>query len=565
MKRSILFLFFLATACTLQAQRLYTPFEGSIGRCSATFEECMSFYDTLRKQTGAIRIDTAGPTDAGIPLCYITYPAKAAHTITILINNGIHPGEPDGIDASMMLLRDAAEGRIKILENVRIVVIPIYNIGGSLMRNDNTRVNQVGPVEYGFRGNSQNLDLNRDFTKRDALESRSFARLFHTLDPDIFIDNHVSDGADYQHTMTLVSTQYDKLGGELGHFFRKSLDPALYKRMEGAGWPMSPYVNSEGPPNGGWTQFYDPPRFSSGYAALFNTIAWVPETHMLKPFDQRVRATYALMKEIISLASEKADSIQAIRRQDRRAVMKQTLFPLEWKDSAATPWPFRAYRPMYKPSDVTGATRLWYNHSDAIYLSAAVRDHYAPRHFVKAPQAYLIPQAWHEVIGRLLDNAAMPYMRLKRDTTMEVTAYYIDSFKTSPVPYEKHYKHSAIHASPLRMRIAARAGDYLFSLANNPYRRFLIEMLEPEGEDSYFAWNFFDAVLQRKEGYSDYRWEDVAAQELEQHPALRSAFEAEKKANPAFAADPEAQLFYVYRHSRWYEAVHNRYPVYRID
>ncbi len=565
MKKTITILL-CCLALAARAQRLYTPFEGSVGLCSATYDECTAFYDALQRQTAAIRIDTAGPTDAGIPLRTITYPAKAANPITILINNGIHPGEPDGIDACMMLLRDAAEGRIKIPENVRLVVIPIYNIGGALMRNDNTRVNQVGPLEYGFRGNSQNLDLNRDFTKRDALESRSFARLFHTLDPEIFIDNHVSDGADYQHTMTLVSTQYDKLGGELGRFFRKSLDPALYKGMEAAGWPMCPYVNAEdGSPNGGWTQFYDPPRFSSGYAALFQTIAWVPETHMLKPFEQRVRATYALMKEAISLASEKADSIKALRQADRRAVAGQRLFPLEWKDSAATPWPFRAYRPMYKPSAVTGATRLWYNHSDAIYTSAAVRDHYAPRHFVKAPQAYLIPQAWHDVTDRLLDNGKLPYTRLKRDTAIEVTAYYIDSFRTVPAPYEKHYKHSAIHATPKRLRIAARAGDYLFSLSANPYCRFLVEMLEPEGEDSYFAWNFFDGILQRKEGYSDYRWEDVAANELEHHPDLRAAFEAEKNANPAFAKDPEAQLFFVYRHSRWYEAVHNRYPVYRIE
>ena len=534
--------------------------------CSATYEECISFYQTLQKQTAAIRIDTAGSTDAGFPLRYITWPGKAPNPITILINNGIHPGEPDGIDACMMLLRDAAEGRIKIPDNVRLVIIPVYNIGGALMRNDNTRVNQIGPQEYGFRGNSQNLDLNRDFTKQDARESRSFARLFNALDPEIFIDNHVSDGADYQHTMTLVSTQYDKLGGELGVFFRKSLDPALYKRMEGAGWPMCPYVNAEDtPPNNGWTQFYDPPRFSSGYAALFQTIAWVPETHMLKPFDQRVRAAYALMKEIIALASEKADSIQSIRANDRKAVAKQQLFPLEWKDSAATPWPFRAYRPVYKPSAVTGATRLSYNHSDAIYTSAAVRDHYAPRHFVKTPAAYLIPQAWYDVLDRLQEIKNLPYTRLKRDTMIVVTAYYIDSFKTTPAPYEKHYKHSAIHATPVRLRIDARAGDYLFPLANNSYRRFLIEMLEPEGEDSYFAWNFFDGILQRKEGYSDYRWEDVAAQELAQHPALKAAFEAEKAANPAFSKDPEAQLFFVYKHSRWYEAVHNRYPVYRIE
>jgi hypothetical protein len=568
-------LFVLLLCCcslTIRAQRLYTPFEGSVGLCSATYEECMNFYETLKRQTGNIRIDTAGPTDAGLLLRTIVYPADMsdamrAKAITILINNGIHPGEPDGIDASMMLLRDAAEGRITLPENVQLVVIPIYNIGGALNRNNNTRVNQNGPMEYGFRGNSQNLDLNRDFTKRDASESRTFARLFHTYDPAIFIDNHVSDGADYQHTMTLVSTQYDKLGGKLGKYFRTHLDSILYHNMETAGWPMSPYVHTEETPERGWTAFYDPPRFSSGYVAMFNTIAWVPETHMLKPFDQRVRSTYTLMKEIITLASQEAEKIKSLRKEDRRSVAKQQYFPLEWVDSAATIWPFRGYTPAFKPSDVTGVTRLYYNHAHPRYLSVPIRDHYAPRHFVKAPEAYLIPRAYHEVAERLLDNQMLfPWFsRLERDTMIDVTAYYIDSFKTTPTPYEKHYKHSSIHASPVRMRVRAFEGDYIFNLSNNPFKRYLVEMLEPEGEDSYFAWNFFDGILQRKEGYSDYRWEDVAAEELYRNPDLKAALAAEKKANPALAKDPAAQLFYVYRHSRWYESTHNRYPVYRLE
>src|SRR5205085_10849189 len=128
--------------------------------------------------------------------------------------------------------------------NVVLAFIPVYNIGGCLNRNSNTRVNQNGPEEYGFRGNSQNLDLNRDFTKCDSKEARSFAQLFHYLNPDIFIDNHVSDGADYQHTMTLITTQYDKLG-TLGTYLKNTFEPAIYSGMKQKGWDMVPYVNFE--------------------------------------------------------------------------------------------------------------------------------------------------------------------------------------------------------------------------------------------------------------------------------------------------------------------------------
>jgi hypothetical protein len=154
---------------------------------------------------------------------------------------------------------------------------------------------------------------------------------------------------------------------------------------------------------------------------------------------------------------------------------------------------------------------------------------------------------------------------LDADTTLEVVAYTIDSFKTSPSPYEGHYKHSAIHATSHKVSMSFHKGDYLIDLTDHPFRRFLIEALEPEGEDSYFAWGFFDAILQRKEGYSDYRWEDVAAEELRKNPKLKAELDREKASNPALAKDASAQLFYVYRHSRWYEAAHMRYPVYRIE
>ena len=165
--------------------------------------------------------------------------------IVILINNGIHAGEPDGIDASMMLARDIVNKKVTLPKNVVLAFIPIYNIGGCLNRNSTSRVNQNGPVEYGFRGNSQNLDLNRDFIKCDSRETMSFANIFQNLNPDIFIDNHVSDGADYQHTMTLLTTQYDKLGGDLGNWLKNNFEPSIYHNMKEKGWDLIPYVDFE--------------------------------------------------------------------------------------------------------------------------------------------------------------------------------------------------------------------------------------------------------------------------------------------------------------------------------
>ena len=283
-----------------------------------------------------------------------------------------------------------------------LAVIPLYNIGGALNRTPFSRVNQQGPNSYGFRGNAQNLDLNRDFTKSDSRNAHAFAEIFHWLNPDIQVDNHVSDGADYQHTMTLITTQWNKLGGELGKFVHDVFDPALYQSMEKKGWPMCPYVNfEEGNPEKGWTQFYDPPRFSSGYAALFNTISFMPETHMLKPFKDRVWSTYALMQVMIEQSSVHAKAIIEKRKQNFLDNIKQTEFALSWKpgneqyDSIL----FKGYESAHKTSEVTGMPRLYYDHSKPFEKEVKYYDYFTPDKFVKAPKAYLIPQGWHAVTG----------------------------------------------------------------------------------------------------------------------------------------------------------------------
>ena len=221
--------------------------------------------------------------------------------MTILINNGIHPGESDGIDATMMLFRDYASGKIKSPKNTVLVTIPVYNIGGALNRNSTTRTNQNGPESYGFRGNARNYDLNRDFIKADTLNARTFMDIFHAVNPDIFIDNHTSNGADYQYTMTLIASQHNKLDPHLAKYLNDRLLPYVYKDMKARDWEMTPYVYARSTPDEGIIEFLDLARYSSGYAALHNTIAFMPETHMLKPYKDRVESTYHFMDSMIKL------------------------------------------------------------------------------------------------------------------------------------------------------------------------------------------------------------------------------------------------------------------------
>lgn len=550
-------------------------FEKSNGKESATYFEAIEWYKNLDKISMQVLVKEMGMSDAGYPLHLVLvsndgkFDATQWHRqnkVVILINNGIHPGEPDGIDASMILARDIVSKKLKLPDNVALAFIPVYNIGGCLNRGSYSRANQNGPLEYGFRGNAQNLDLNRDFTKCDSKEARSFAQIFHFLNPDILIDNHVSDGADYQHTMTLLTSQYDKLGATLGGWLRDKFEPQLYKGMSEKNWDMVPYVSFEtSSPDRGMVMFYDPPRYSSGYAALFQTIGFVPETHMLKPFRGRVFSTYDFMHTVIDRSSANAVELIEQRKKAKAEIIARTSFPLRWildttKNSFVT---FKGYEQANKSSDATGLNRMYYDRSKPFTRQIKFYNTFKDADIVNAPKAYIIPQGWSAVVDLLKLNNVDVQQFLK-DTMINVEAYRIDDYRSAPRPYEKHHRNSGVKATVMQQKIRFLKGDYFIPM-NQPANRYLVEMLEPTGDDSFFTWNFFDAVLQQKEGYSDYRWEDLAAEVLKNDPELKKKLEEKKLADPKLASNGSAQLYFIYKNSPYYEPVHNRYPVYRLN
>ena len=545
------------------------------GTKSANYFEVIEWYKTLDKESGLIQVLEKGPTDAGYPLHLVMLssdqkfdPVKwhQQGKVILLINNGIHPGEPDGIDASMMLVRDIINQKIILPANVAVGIIPVYNIGGCLNRSSYSRVNQNGPLEYGFRGNSQNLDLNRDFTKCDSKEAKSFTEIFHYLNPDILVDNHVSDGADFQHTMTLISTQYNKLGPVQGKWLREFFEPLLYQDMSQKGWKMIPYVDFGNTDfDKGMKMFMDPPRYSSGYAALFNTLSFMPETHMLKPYKDRVQATYELMKTFIKTAAGNSKNIKTQRAMAFTEIQKQQEFALRWVQDTTvfSEITFSGYKQSFGESEATGLQKMYFDHQKPFTKKIKFYHRFNPLVKVGAPKAYIIPQGWTEVIDLLLLNKVI-LSRLKKDTSLTVNTYHIADYKSYPQAYEKHHKNHSIKVSQSSEVLSFLKSDYIVYL-DQPAKRYLVEMLEPTGDDSFFAWNFFDGILQQKEGYSDYRWEDVAAEVLRKDPQLKARIEAKKSADLKFSEDSGAILEFIFKNSKYYEPAHNRYPVYRID
>jgi hypothetical protein len=572
--RKLLTCICLVSIHSLTAQNISTVFEKSNGTKTPTYLEAIDWWQKLDAQSGKVKMLTMGMSDAGYPLHLVVVANNGDYNFdnirknnkrVILVNNGIHPGEPDGIDASMLLARDIVINKIKLPDNIVLAIIPVYNIGGCLNRSADYRVDQNGPEEFGFRGNSQNLDLNRDFIKCDSKEAKAFAEIFHLTDPDVFLDNHVSDGADYQHIMTLICTQHSKLGGVLGEYLNKTFEPALYASMKEKGYDLIPYVNAFGDtPDSGWPEFFESPRYSSGYAALWHTFSFISETHMLKPYDQRVKSTYELMVSFIDFTSKNSTTIKQLRDQTKQSVKTQTEFPIAWTldRSQSSKRIYKGYTASYKPSDVSGQRRLYYDHTKPYEKEVPFYNFYNPSTIIQKPKAYIIPQGWWTVIDLLKANKVQ-MTQLKKDTTIEVEVYRIDDYKTAPRQFEMHHINSDVKTSSSIQKIKFRKGDYYIPM-NQEANRFLIETLEPAATDSYFAWNFFDAILGQKEGYSGYAFEDIAADYLKTHPDLKTKLNQRIATDTAFAKNGRAQLNFVYENSPWVEPDYLRYPVYRV-
>ncbi|MEW7279444.1 M14 family metallopeptidase [Aquimarina sp. 2201CG1-2-11] len=549
-----------------------TQFEKSNQTETPPYTEVIDFYKNLAEVYPSIIIKEMGETDSDHPLQIVTFNpdqifdfASVRQTKRILlINNGIHPGESDGIDATMLLFRDIAQGKIKAPQNTVLVTIPIYNIGGALQRNTTTRANQNGPKVYGFRGNSRNYDLNRDFIKGDTKNSQTFAKIFHTVQPDVFIDNHVSNGADYQYVLTHLFTQHNKLNGELGTYLLEELQPQLEKSLESKKWDITPYVNVWGTtPDKGWSQFMDSPRYSTGYTTLWNTLGMMVETHMLKPYGSRVEGTYELMKSMIDITEKDGSKIRSLRKKAFAMQKKQSTYPVRWKKdtSRVTKFNFKGFEGNFIDSKITGAKRLKYNQNKPYTKEVNYHNFFVPSKEIKIPEAYIIPAGWWNIVDLLKLNQ-IELFPLKKDSTITVETYHIKDYKSRKTPFEGHYLHYETSVRKSISSIRFKKGDFIVPVHQYGFR-YIIETLEPEATDSFFNWNFFDTILQQKEGFSPYVWEDKASELLAKNDQLKTEFE-EKKKDTAFSNNWYAQLDWLYKRSEHYEESHMRYPVYRI-
>lgn len=567
----------MSTKPTLAPQFL-TPYETGNQNQTASWDECIQFYQRLAVEfPRTLQFFEIGKSDAGRPIhagivtadgVFDRKQLQSEGRPVFFNNNGIHPGEPEGIDGCMALVRDFClqPERLAALGRIVFLFIPVYNVDGCVNRQNTSRVNQDGPEMFGFRGNSLHLDLNRDFIKCDSLNAQAFNRFFSAWSPDVMVDTHTSNGADYQYTMTLIQTQADKLGNGLGVFLRETMLPAIYTQMNERGWPTCPYVNPvQDIPDHGIEDFLETPRFSTGYAALHHTIGFMPETHMLKPFADRYASMRALVETVLDFTIANAAQIQMLRAQARQAAASSTHTAVSWKvdRNHASSFLFKGYQAVYRPSVIGHYTRLAYDRSQPWEKPIPYFNHFVSDVTVTRPKAYLVPQAWRAVIERLQWNGVQ-MQRVEKVQMLEAQTYRIESVQSRPNAYEGHLFHDQLTLVSHQQTVQAVPGDYLIDL-NQPQARYVMETLEPQAHDSFFRWGFFNSVLEKKEAYSDYVFEDTAAEILRDEPATLALFDAWKQGHPELLNNQEAVLDFIFTHcERYREPEWRCYPVLRI-
>jgi len=578
--------------------RAATPAEADCYRTTPDYAATMAYLREVAKVAPRqVRIEPFGKTGEGRELDIVIVskdgifdPAAlhAARRPIVLIQNSIHAGEMDGKDACLALVRDMVVTKVKagLLDRAVFVFIPIYNADGHERRSPYGRINQVGPDEIGWRGNGTNLNLNRDYMKADTPEARAFLAMFHHWLPDFFVDDHVTDGADFHYDVTFTIDNGPNVPAGTAKWVDSVATPALERYVDGHGHLAAPtyitFVNDSNPVEG--LAFNDdPPHFSTGYVILEGRPGMLVELHMLKDYRTRVTGNYEILAGLMELVNREADTLIALNTAaDGEAKRLETLFgaqsgakyplALGW-GGQTTPFPFHGYRYVRSISDVSGAMRIDYTH-EPLEVTLPLQTGFKVTASATLPAAYLIPAQWTRVID-VLRAHQVEMDRTSATWTSEVEIYQCGGMKWQESPFEGRHPTFNGEAADnpgkfgtcalTKRRMTYPAGSAVVRL-DQRLSKVAVEWLEPAAPDSALQWGFFDSIFEQKEYGEAYVVERLAREMMTKDPQLKVAFDKKVASDPVFAGNARARLRFFYDRSPWFAA--NRvgeYPVGRLS
>lgn len=550
-------------------------------RETAKYADTIAYAQKLAAASPLVRFETFGKSGEGrdLPLLIAaegeSFAPETAHQAgkaVVLIQACIHAGEPDGKDAGFALLRDIVitKSKPELLKNVVVLFIPIYNTDGHERSSPYNRINQNGPAEMGWRTTTSYQNLNRDYMKADTPETRAWLALWNRWQPDLFIDCHVTDGADYRYNITYQFEHHDGIAPSVLAWEREVMDGKVYPATEAAGNVVSWYL--EFADNRDFSQgirdFNGSPRFSTGYVPLRNRPAVLIETHMIKDYRARVIGTYDLLR--FTLAEVNRDPqklLNAVRAADEETIARGSKFDLEQSypidfqlTDKSVPYNLKALSSQTEMSEISGETRVVFG-SKPLDVTVPMYNTFRVQTAVVPPLAYIVPPQWHEVV-KVLQAHGLHLEQMKEATPLEVESYRFSEVVWPSGPFEGRFM-PRFKAELTRERRTFPAGSIVVKLAQH-LAKVAINLLEPQTPDSLVAWGFFNAIFERKEYGEHYVLETLAREMLAKDPSLRKEFEKMLTSDAVFAASPAARLEFFYKRSPYWDQQMNLYPVGRI-
>ena len=371
--------------------------------------------------------------------------ARSTGKLVVLAQCCIHAGECAGKDACLMLLRDAAitKTRAGLLDNVVLVVMPIFNVDGHERFGPYSRINQNGPAEMGWRVTSRNLDLNRDYIKADAVEMRAWLAAWNTWRPDFHFDHHTTDGGDWQYDLLFATDRHQCAAPQVARWLDQTLHPKLIRALEADGHiPMTYFslLDSKDPTKGIRSGGFGP-RYSTGYAGIRNRPSILVESHALKSYRTRVIGHYNIMRRTLEIVNRDPQSLRAaVQAADQATVAMGSTYHPDFKLPVAIassdepqPFTFKGFAYRRELSEVSGAVRIIYDNTKPVEIETTWTHGTKVAREVNPPLAYIIPPQWTEVI-ELLRAHGLPCRRITEPLTMDFETYRLENVSFGKMP-----------------------------------------------------------------------------------------------------------------------------------
>lgn len=539
-----------------------TPFELSEGLESPDYAETLAWMEKLVENSGYLQLVSIGRSEQGRPIQMVIASLDqdfSAEELSIskkpliLFQAGIHAGEIDGKDAGMMLLRDISQGsKLSLLEQSNLLFIPILNVDGHERRSEYGRVNQRGPKEMGWRTNAVNLNLNRDYTKLETDGIKAVTKVINSYDPDLYIDIHVTDGADYQYDITYGYVATGGYSHEVSSWLSTAFQPEVDQALKDNGHIPGPllFAANGNDFSAGNIAFSFSPRFSHTYGDIRHMASILIENHSLKPFEQRVLGTYVFLEQAIKSLGNHFAALQKAVESDSNQAKEFIPVKFKFRETAADSMEFLGVASSKVISEGTGAEYVkWEGKPVTQSVPSIFMD--VPELSVSVPKAYWVPVEWTEVITKLKQHG-IQFETINEAQEIRVELSTVTSFSMGNQPYEGLMRVQRFELDKMYRTQTFNPGSVRVP-TNQALGELAVILLEPESVDSFFQWGYFNSIFSQTEYMETYIMEPLITKMLSEDADLKKRFEEEKTTNPEFAKSPRAIYSWFYSQTPYFD------------